>query len=554
MAIHLLPDQLIQQIAAGQVIETPADIIKELLENALDAGANKIKIFLRNSGLEQIIITDNGLGMNKYDLELATLPHSTSKLKTFEEIYQLTSFGFRGEALASIAQVSSLEIKTKNYTDEHGWQIKNNFGQLSLATPAGTPDGTHITINDLFANYPARKKFLHSRAKQLRLILETITQIALAHPQVRFFLSNDHKTLLNLPEQTLELRCKNLLGSRIFNGLINFTGQEDTFKIVGFLTHPQLARSTQLYQYFYVNRRPVKNFLLNKTIKQAYEGRIKKTDYPPFLLFLDLPADQVDVNVHPQKIEVAFADEAKLTQFLLNQISHRLNELNLVHHQNADLAHHPAERISGDYQYFKQELTLHDKSFDIKIDEPILQINNLYLAIEEPDGLLLIDQHAAHERVLFEQLSQQFQTEQSKIVNLAKPVLLELNPLESSILEEHLTHLANLGFKMENFYPQTYQILTSPQIFLQRDLAALIKGLLQDLHDHQLKIDEISLELINYLACRGAIKDNQYLTPDERQKLVQELKACQNPYNCPHGRPTMIKINKNELAKMFKRR
>lgn len=554
MAIHLLTDQLIQKIAAGQVIETPADIIKEVLENSLDAKASKIKIFLRNSGLDQIIVTDNGVGMNKYDLELATLPHSTSKIKAFEDLYQLHSFGFRGEALASIAQVSNLEIKTKNSGEAHGWQVKNNFGQLSLTTPAGTPDGTHISISNLFANYPARKKFLHSKAKQLRLILETLAQIALANPQVRFFLSNDQKTLINLPEQNLELRIKSLLGDRIFNGLIKFTSSQEDFKISGFLTHPQLAKSSQIHQYLYVNNRIIKNFFLNKTVKQAYEGRIKKTDYPPFILFLELPSEQIDVNVHPKKLEIAFANENNLNQFLIDKINQRLSEINLTYQKNLNLNSQTTTSAENPYQYFKQQLTLNDHQLDIKVDEPILQINHLYLAIEEPDGLLLIDQHAAHERVLFEQLSKQLKQEQQNIVYLDKALLLELKPLESSILEEHLLDLAQLGFKIENFYPNTYKILTSPKIFLNRDLVSLIKNVLIDLNDHKVNFDDLSLKLINYLACRGAIKDNQYLSPDQRKELVKELKACQNPYNCPHGRPTMVKISKNELAKMFKRR
>ncbi|MGD9129531.1 MAG: DNA mismatch repair endonuclease MutL [Candidatus Woesebacteria bacterium] len=565
--IKILSEELQNKIAAGEVIERPASVVKELVENSLDAGADSIKILLENSGLKRIVVADNGLGMDKTDLELATLAHSTSKLEKTEDLLAIQSLGFRGEALASISQISQLNIKSKTDEAEFGSELENYGGKIQTLKPVASTTGTTVIVENLFYSVPVRKKFLKSLATELRKVIQIVSYFALAHADKRFFLSHNGKTVLDLPPQSIELRISNLLGRATFLNLIPLSNNDPYFSISGFISKPQIARKSRRKQFFFVNQRPIKNKIFSAVIKQSYSDLLEKTVYPPFIIFLKSPFENVDVNIHPRKEEVKFLDDQNLIDLTKKTIQQTLEQANLSFQNNA---HH---FIYQTQQTQKRQYKLKDhnqlsvtkkllkknlkpwlnqgKEQDIEIS----QINGLYLVQETATGLIIIDQHAAHERILYEELSDSFKKQSLAKIKLSKTILLELSVTEAELLKENLEKFRNLAFEIDHFYENTFKVTAIPKILQKRNISKIINELLDDIaQNRELEtIDLQSKKLIKYLACRSAIKAGDYLNQAERKKLIAELKKTKSPYTCPHGRPAFIEISFEELAKMFSR-
>ncbi|MBX4197971.1 DNA mismatch repair endonuclease MutL [Candidatus Parcubacteria bacterium] len=576
--IHILPPELVAKIAAGEVVERPASVIKELIENALDAGAMHIDVEVEEAGTKKIIVRDDGKGMSKEDLEICYRPHSTSKILNAEDLVTIRSFGFRGEALSSIAAVSHLAIKSRQSNSEFGHIIELGSAtpkgtvrwpaeptrDLSLrneargsegpqAHPIGMQVGTEITVEFFFHSTPARKKFLKDVKTELRLITEVMTQFAIAFPAVGFTLTHNDKQILNLSAgQNLHGRIRSVLGEHLSSYLIPIEHESRYGEISGFITKPQAAHESKQYQYLFVNNRAVTDNHVGRTLKESYGSLLEPRAQPPFVLFLTLPYESVDVNIHPRKEEVAFAYPKEIFALVKEGSLETLSKHNLMYTHSSrpkDMDYHTAD--------FLKSIVTPWNVKNIALGE-ILQIHNIYLLAGTDDGLLLIDQHAAHERILFEQFKEAYEKTRylQKSLELTEPKMFELSASDAQVLQEHLETLRKIGFDLEHFGKYSFKLAAVPEIFKTRDHIKLITEVLHDLKLGKgvKHLDRETEKTLSYLACRSAIKAGDALEPEEQKKLVDKLLLSPSSYTCPHGRPTHIEISLKELDKMFKRR
>lgn len=561
--IRILPRQLVAQISAGEVVERPASAVKELIENSLDAGATRIDITLEDAGTKKIVVTDNGHGMDRNNIALAAVDHATSKITHADDLGNIGTFGFRGEALSSIAAVSRLTIISKTAEDKIGNQIVAENGVIGTPTPAGSPTGTTVIVETLFAHTPARKKYLKALPTELRHIMEVITLAAIAHPQVGFTLTHNGKRTHEFPhEEALIARIRAVLGNTVAEHLVPLSRTSPHLGIEGFVGKPQLATTRKDLQYLFINGRPVVHHLIADAIKTAYGSLLEPKAHPVFVLFLTLPLESVDVNIHPRKETVDFKNARTVTEVITRAVERVLTKQDLTY------------TIRDESESM---LTLHDRSMDgytasalkhlvtpwqvnqsaHEREREILQIHNLYLLAETRSGMLLIDQHAAHERILYEQFRDAFMNTRAEpdVYTLPEAIVCELPAHTHIVLEEHITTLAALGFTIESFGQQSCKVRAVPHMFKGRDIATLVRELIESLASDipDIALDTITDRTIAFLACRSAIKGGDYLAPHERKNLLEKLATCTSSYTCPHGRPTHIEISKGELHKMFKR-
>lgn len=563
--IFPLSPTIIAKIAAGEVIERPAYAIKELIENSLDAGATTIEIFLADAGLKKIIVTDNGEGMTPEDLKESFKLHTTSKISAEEHLAHIHTFGFRGEALASIAAVSNLTIQSKTKKQTAGTKIELRAGEIQNISPIGMPTGTIVTVTNLFYSIPARKKFLKTIRTEFRHILELITAITLANPQVHFSLKHNKKTIFDLPKTTNLLeRVQLLLGTKLIAQLLPIEYQDNYIAISGYLAKPNMTTRIPNKQFIFINQRTISDKQLSLTIKNAYDTLLDKKAQPIFMLNVTLPYEFVDVNVHPRKEFVRFANSSLLTEAIHKSISQTLATHNLTFYAEQPfgllLADSPKLTESFAGKLLKENQTPWDirPRNEIGNLSEVIQIHNLYLLTQTRFGLMLVDQHAAHERILYEQFSEALQKEQkySSQYHLSKPIILELSLADYVVLQEHLPSFAKLGFIIELFQDTTFLILAVPLIFQDRNIEQLIMEILQDVAENNKSttIDENSKKLLSYLACRAAIKAGESLTKKQAKDLLEKLEQTSNNATCPHGRPTKIIIDIDQMHKMFKRK
>lgn len=564
--INQLSEKIIQKIAAGEVIHHPASVLKELIENSIDAKATNIKIILEDAGLKKITIIDNGHGILKNDLPLALQAHCTSKISDLADLKHIINLGFRGEALASINEVSKVLIKSRpeSLKESLGWQIKNNKTEK-----IGMSYGTVIEAADLFYNTPARKKFLKSKNVELRRTVELIESFALAYPKINFSLKNNQREILKFKQESREKRIKSVLGEDFSKKIIPIKTEKDHFKISGYIFHPQLAREQQKKQFIFVNQRIVKNKKIRAAIKRAFSTLISKNAQPPFIIFLELPETTVDVNIHPQKTEVKFFEEEKIYQTIFETVQIALAKNKLIYKAEDNKYLYPQDIPSASKKlhladHLNMETTrelLRENSQawlpkKDKKDQEILQINNLYLLYQGNEGLVIIDQHAAHERILYEQYLEEYaqQTNFAKL-ELEKKIKVNLTAASKALLKNYQKNFQELNFYFEEKANKTY-LTAIPKILKGRtDLREIIEETLEKLEqdDSPNLMDELTLRVIFYISCRYAIKANDYLTQKERQNLIEKLAKCKNPYTCPHGRPTQILIAPRNLEKLFHR-
>lgn len=556
--IFPLSDNVIAKIAAGEVIERPAYAVKELVENAIDAKADSITIHIANSGLKKIVVIDNGEGMSHQDIRECFKPHTTSKLTAEEQLHAIRTMGFRGEALSSIASISNMTIKSKTADEIAGTQVQLNGGSVVDISPIGTPVGTSITIDNLFYPVPARKKFLKSQRTEFRHILDVVSHIALAHPEIRFLLTHNNKTLFDLPKSKENTeRMYKFLGATVFQQCIPITYTDQHVGFTGFLSKPQITTKSANKQYLFVNQRRINDKLLSLAVKEAYGNLLEASASPVFLLFLTVPPEVVDVNVHPRKEQVRFLNKDPLFVTIKKAVSETLAKNNLTF-LNLDWKDRDGQTKSYAGQLLKQAvlsdaalLTTREKSAEIQ------QIHNVYLLTATRQGLLVIDQHAAHERVLYEQLLAEFtkQKMQYKLFHFPKPGEFELSLSESEILLEHLQEFQTLGFSIQQKADTTFLIKTIPVLFQDRNYVGLIKEILEDVSETEIikPVDETSNKMLAYLACRSAVKAGDPLTKDHIKKLLDQLETTKNNATCPHGRPTRIAVGLQDLHRMFKR-
>jgi DNA mismatch repair protein MutL len=561
--IHQLPEQLIAQIAAGEVIERPVYVVKELVENAIDAHADTIIIHIEEAGLKKIISIDNGEGMNEEDLTESFKPHSTSKIISEDQLHRIETLGFRGEALSSIAAVSQLRIQSRQQSSTEGKYIEIKAGQVDQSGTLGIPTGTSVIVSNLFYTTPARKKFLKTHKTEFRHIVDVMTKYIFAYPFVHFTLTHNGKTILDATKNMdLQERIKIMLGLNISASLLPISYQENYIHIEGFLSKPQTTTSNAQKNYIFINKRAVTNKLISQAIKDAYGTLLEPHAYPIFILFLELPYDIVDVNVHPRKEEIRFMNNQMIYDAIYKAVRETLGQNNLIF-QNQQWK---SEIISPRFGYtdsFAAEV-LKEKSLSwdsrnittIIPSADIQQIHDLYMLTQTKYGLLLIDQHAAHERILYEEFLQEFQKQKKQAMySLPKAVTFELSLGESELLQDNLRLFEQLGFEIEHFQKNIFFLNAIPVIFKDRDNVKLLTEILEDIaQEKNVKdLDRVSAKMIAYLACRSAVKAGDRLTKKQCKEILEKLQKTPNKATCPHGRPTMVEIDLPRINKLFKR-
>jgi DNA mismatch repair protein MutL len=561
-----LSDSLIMKIAAGEVIERPVFAVKELLENAIDAAADTISISLEDSGLKKITITDTGRGMSRDDIVESIKPHTTSKLQEEDELLHIKTMGFRGEALASIAAVSNLSIKSRRNEDTAGTIIEVEAGELVSTRPIGVPVGTTVTVSNLFYPVPARKKFLKSKSTEYRLILDLLSQYTLAFPDIRFTLIHNNKIVFDFPKTTdISHRIKSVLGESIFSHMIPFTHSDSYITIRGFITTPQITTKSTQKQSLFINKRLISDRLISLTVKDAYGNMLDTTSYPVVILFLTLPFEAVDVNVHPRKEQVAFLNNEAIYDSIKEAIHKTLEKYNITFHAvpwEKDF-HTPDEKNKITLSLGGKQLKQTSQSWSTRSlgnvlrTTDIAQLHKTYLITEIETGIVLIDQHAAHERVLYEGFKKELVSEVSKKESFILPdaIMFKFTPSETEVITELLPVLKDWGFSLEPFIENMFTLRSVPSFFKDRNYRKLLEELIETVitTGRVTNIDSLSNKMITYLACRAAVKAGDTLSLKQRKTLIETLEQTEHNATCPHGRPTKVEISLTDLNKLFKR-
>ncbi len=579
MTINLLPDEVASQIAAGEVVERPASVVKELLENAIDAGARRISIRIEGAGQQLIEISDDGVGIVPEEVELAIARHATSKLRNAEDLFHIRTLGFRGEALASIASVSHFSITSRAQDQASGSRILVDGGKASPLEVMGVPVGTVVSVRDLFYNTPARLKFLKREQTERQQIDGLVTRYALAYPDRAFKLTQDERVILQTSGNGDRREVlTQIYGVELARQLLEVDFSDEGVRILGFISPIALTRSNRKEMTFFVNGRWVQENALSSAVMHAYQTFIMVGRYPISILFIQLEPEEVDVNVHPAKAEVRFrkpdqifslmqravrrallayspvpqvsvntwridpkfAPQSSLTWEALNEVGEAQPELEL-----------PVETEEIAPQAMQQGSIL--PSGAIPLLRWIGQIGATYLIAEGPDGLYLIDQHAAHERILFERYVTQGLVLDAQA--LLQPLLFQLPPQTAQLMSDSLPILEKLGFKVEEFGNAAFRILSIPAFFKNSDPVAAVRCVVEDFEEDETPLaNEKENRLAARICKRMAVKGGQVLSVEEQKKLIQDLETCQSPRTCPHGRPTMIHLSVDLLEKQFGRR
>jgi DNA mismatch repair protein MutL len=584
--ITVLPEEVASKIAAGEVIERPSSIVKELLENALDAGATEITIELRAGGKELIRIVDNGAGMAPGDVPLAFERHATSKILTVEDLYDVKSFGFRGEALPSIAAVCRVEMSTRRRGDVAGTRIVVESGRILENEAVGCPEGTSIAVSRIFDSLPVRKKFLRQDATEQGHCLDIIVRVLLPHGAVRAKVLTGSKTLLEIPRtENLCERIVLLLGNDLRNRLVSVAEKSPAVSLSGFVSRPDFTRSSTRNMFFYINGRYVRDVLLSQAVMSAYRNLLEARKYPACALFIELPPETIDVNVHPAKLEVRFRRPQDVRELLQRSLSVALSGVRPA--SQATQGGAATLGRSGVYEALRR----YSLSAGIAARQPmgtvtrpledvpdfgpgqggllpsmasgkeqvsfasldyLGQIEGTYLVFSAPGVMILLDQHAAHERILYERLKLS-PGGNLEVQSLLIPEILEMNPRDFHLLIASRDMLQEAGMEVEAFGENTAVVKSVPALVAHTDVKALVGEILDGISESGLPQDEKRNRILIGLACRGAIKAHQVLTIDEVNRLCRDLDSIPYASNCPHGRPVFIELPAAVIERMFKR-
>lgn len=577
--INILDESTINKIAAGEVVERPFSVVKELVENSIDSNADNIVIEIEEGGEKLIKVMDNGTGILPEDLERAFLPHATSKINHIDDINRIQTMGFRGEALASIASVSKVSMRSRAAENDTGKNIELDAGNIEKIEEIGTNVGTTIVVRELFFNVPARKKFLKSISREFSYISDIITRIALANPEISFKLVHNDKVAVNTfgTGNVVDV-IRSVYGKSAAENIIKFEEHGDTASVYGFIGNAELAKGNRNSQSIFVNKRFIKNRMITAAVENAFKSFITVNKHPFFVLFINIYPEFIDVNVHPTKSEIKFLDEREIYRLVFNSVHAALRESlresfslesqeektetfeyvkpNIMYEEITKTEEEPVFRESVQLPLdLKSETTLIksmlQKIPDIRI---IGQFNKTYIIGEYQGELYLIDQHAAHEKILFERYTDEIRRHDVTVQLLLTPVVLELNNEEYLIYSENVSLFSSLGFKLEEFGQNTICVREVPLILGKPDIKGFFTEVLDNLHKFgRGDAAEVKYNAIAKMACRTAVKAKDNLSEIEMKKLIDELKFIDDPYTCPHGRPTIIKIGLSELEKRFKR-
>ncbi|HEY0665643.1 MAG TPA: DNA mismatch repair endonuclease MutL [Gallionella sp.] len=595
-SIQLLPDLLINQIAAGEVIERPASALKELLENSLDAGATEIAVQLEGGGIRRLTVRDNGGGIDKEQLPLALMRHATSKITSLEDLQKVASMGFRGEALASMAAVAQLALTSRTPDAAHAWKVEALDGAHSSAAPVAHPHGTSIEMRELYFNTPARRKFLKSESTEYAWCEEVFKRIALSRPDVAFSLQRDGKSVWQLPNQDLAQRITAILGSEFGQYAVSVDREIGPLHLYGIAGLPAYSRSTRDEQYFFVNGRFVRDKVLMHAVRQAYQDILHHQRHPAFLLFLDMPPEQVDVNVHPAKSEVRFRESQGIHQFVFHALQDALGATmkqgsaesvapqaetarpNFAPIQQQTMAFNAAQpqaayklwefqtQASGSriedraenaarFDTARSPIPDHQSSSEHPLGFALGQLSGIYILAQNQQGLVVVDMHAAHERIVYERLKAAFDQQQMPTQQLMIPVTFAAEALDIATVEEEQAALQQLGFDLAPISTNTLAVRAMPAMLKQSHAETTAREVLQELRDFGASraLTERRNELLATLACHSAVRANQQLSLPEMNAILREMELTERADQCNHGRPTWFQVTLQELDAMFMR-
>jgi DNA mismatch repair protein MutL len=598
--IRLLPETVASQIAAGEVVERPASVVKELIENSIDAGARKIEIMIHRGGISLVRVVDDGLGMDRDDALLSLERHATSKIRSAADLQAIGTLGFRGEALPSIASVSRFRLTSREPNAIAGTEVIVNGGKIDIVRDGGEAPGTQVEVRSIFYNLPARRKFLRSENTESRNIEHQIHLQAIGHPQIGFTLMRDDRLVFQLPATaTLSDRIRDLYGPSLLKRLIEISGNASSkIQTSGFIGQAGLSRQTRAQQLFFVNGRAIESGLITAAVREGYHTALMKGQYPVTFLFLTLDSGAVDVNVHPAKREVRFRDPTAVRDAIVLSVRQTLERGRIEWQEKfrAPASSSPTEiKIPAAAMAQPQlETAVGPKNFrrayspsefapparfvpkDRKesaaggVDpgttrrtatvpqqfQIIGVLNKLYVLMENAGGLVLVDQHAAHERILFEELRRRMEEQGVPAQRLLLPQTIDLPPRDADWIDRNMSILQKMGIGIESFGPNTFKIDSLPSFLNVSDPTQFMRKVIDDLKSASNSSSAMRLgeEMIAKTVCRHAVKANDPLRYLEAEKLIQDLLECDLPYCCPHGRPTMIQISLAELEKKFGRK
>ncbi|NQU75397.1 MAG: DNA mismatch repair endonuclease MutL [Planctomycetes bacterium] len=623
--IKVLSQHLVNKIAAGEVIERPASVVKELIENALDSGAGRIGVAVEKGGKQSVVVTDDGSGMDEADLAKAFLPHATSKLSDDDDLMHIATMGFRGEALASIAAISHAQLRTRRADNDSGYEISAGGGELFPVKPCAAAPGTTATVRDLFFNTPARRKFLRADATEFAHISEAVTRTALAHKEVAFTLAHNGRVSLDLPAtETLEQRAADLFGHELVDDLLSIRPQNDPVGVSGLIGPPAAARATAKWQYFFLNRRFIRDRLLGNALKEAFRGLIDPHHQPVAILFVEVESEAVDVNVHPSKIEVRFRDGQSVRSHVLAALRTTLQDAELRptarlgEGESVGDGQMPDDRRSQSLrdalaEFFKSQPSprqghlqfsaphnrleqrpsvsptigpwgpaqrperpmpfpppgavaseSHRRGPAVPVARtgeqghatpPAMQVHDAYIVVSDGDGIVIVDQHALHERILYNQLVGRIASGTLESQRLLLPASVPVTASQRAMLHEQEQLLGRVGIEVSDFGPGTVAVQRFPSFLENLDPAAFLAEALDALGEDDPAVDSERLlqKLLQIMACKAAVKAGDPLSAEEISALLARREGLENATSCPHGRPTQIRLTLKDLDKQFKR-
>jgi DNA mismatch repair protein MutL len=589
MSIELLPDHLINQIAAGEVVERPSSVVKELVENSLDAGARSVKVQLEQGGKRAIRISDDGLGMAGEELALALQRHATSKIASQDDLERVATMGFRGEALPSIASVARLDLSSRQPDHDHAWSVRVRRGEVSEPEPAAAPAGTCVTVEDLFYNVPARRKFLKAERTEFNHIDLLLRRFALARFDVGFELQHNGKTVSSLPpaldEAEQERRLRRVMGKDFLEHVIRIDEERGSIGLQGWVAEPRYNRAQSDRQFFFVNGRAVKDRVIAHAVRSAFRDVLYHGRHPAFVLFLQVPPEAVDVNVHPQKHEVRFRDTRMVHDFLFSSLHRALADAGsgamrpgaglaagLPPGLAGNLANQPGmslpvrEQISAYAQVLgATEARGSDRPADapaVDGDDEIpplgfalAQLHGVYILSQNGNGLVMTDMHAAHERITYEQLKSRYLTEGITGQRLLVPLDVRVSEAEANLAEERRAELESLGLVLDRSGPESLVLREVPALLAGSDAARLLLDVLSDMGGmgKSERVESESNEILSTMACHGSVRANRQLTLPEMNALLRDMERTERSGHCNHGRPTWIQLDMPTLDRLFLR-
>lgn len=553
MPIQVLQSEVVSKIAAGEVIERPASVVKELVENSLDAGASQIGVEVRNGGIELIKVSDNGAGIPASEIELAFRRYATSKISNLGDLANIASLGFRGEALPSIAAVAEVEIFTKTSSEAAGTFMHLRSGDVIRREGRARAQGTTITVRRLFHHFPARLKFLKSVATENSHIAHMLSQYALAFPELRFSLLLDRRPSLNTTgDGDLRNVVNQIYGSEVAGKMLEVHGKHTFTESSGLISPPSLSRANRHYLSFFANRRWIHSPLLIRAVEEGYRGLLMDGKHPIAIINVSLPFQEIDVNVHPAKAQVRFRCEQDVFAETKNTIKQALSKAPIATKRMPSSGTSWQQQSSQMVKEKEPSFTAPLPVLGLPILRPIGQLANTYIAAEGDEGFYVIDQHAAHERILYERILAQWLQQEVEVQGLLQPVTMELSPREEETLKINQEALAQFGFAMESFGDRSYLIRAAPALIIKANLVEAIRVLLDNLASKDV-LAPWEEKVAESLACHGAIKAGQQLGSEEMRELIRQLEQCHQPRTCPHGRPTMIHLTLHQLEREFGR-